>query len=284
MATTKATTLAHTLGGISSDISTAEINRLDGVTGDLQTQLDAKLATATAASTYAPLASPQFTGDVTLGATTKLKLGSSGGIYESDGSTAILNESSGSVSLSNSHIGDSNTFPDYTPIKVQTFKYGMSGADGLHQNSTANWTVCTRTSSGDASAQHFTHKSGYTYFFNYRWYGETLCDDSATTNRHGYWKLVCDSTDKNWNDTGNNSAAIARLDAGRLITSSSSASAPSLLSLGLHGAKYFSSAGTEYVYLISYAPSNVNAKTYQRNDYPMYLTITEIKGNFSNNT
>ena len=64
MATTNATTLAHTLGGISSDISTAEINRLDGVTGDLQTQLDAKLATATAASTYAPKASPEFTGTV----------------------------------------------------------------------------------------------------------------------------------------------------------------------------------------------------------------------------
>ena len=60
MATTKATTLAHTLGGISSDISTAEINRLDGVTGDLQTQLDAK----------APLASPDFTGTVDLTGTT----------------------------------------------------------------------------------------------------------------------------------------------------------------------------------------------------------------------
>ena len=60
MATTKATTLAHTLGGISSDISTAEINRLDGVTGDLQTQLDTK----------APLASPDFTGTVDLTGTT----------------------------------------------------------------------------------------------------------------------------------------------------------------------------------------------------------------------
>ena len=55
MATTKATTLAHTLGGISSDISTAEINRLDNLTGDIQTQLDAK----------APLASPTFTGTIT---------------------------------------------------------------------------------------------------------------------------------------------------------------------------------------------------------------------------
>ena len=60
MATTKATTLAHTLGGISSDISTAEINRLDNLTGDIQTQLDAK----------APLASPDFTGTVDLTGTT----------------------------------------------------------------------------------------------------------------------------------------------------------------------------------------------------------------------
>jgi hypothetical protein len=59
MATTKATTLAHTLGGISSDISTAEINRLDGVTGDIQTQITA-LDTA-----KAPKASPIFTGTIT---------------------------------------------------------------------------------------------------------------------------------------------------------------------------------------------------------------------------
>ena len=55
MATTKATTLAHTLGGIAGSIETAEINRLDGVTGDIQTQLDAK----------APKASPTFTGTIT---------------------------------------------------------------------------------------------------------------------------------------------------------------------------------------------------------------------------
>jgi len=61
MATTKATTLAHTLGGISSDISTAEINRLDGLTGDIQTLLNLK----------APIASPTFTGtaNISSGAT-----------------------------------------------------------------------------------------------------------------------------------------------------------------------------------------------------------------------
>jgi hypothetical protein len=46
----------------SSTISTTELGYLDGVTSAIQTQLDAKLATSTASSTYAPLASPALTG------------------------------------------------------------------------------------------------------------------------------------------------------------------------------------------------------------------------------
>ncbi|CAB4177441.1 hypothetical protein UFOVP999_60 [uncultured Caudovirales phage] len=58
-----------------STISSAELGYLDGVTSAIQTQVDAKLATATAASTYATiandnlkatLASPTFTGTVTI--------------------------------------------------------------------------------------------------------------------------------------------------------------------------------------------------------------------------
>jgi hypothetical protein len=48
--------------GISSTVSSTEISYVDGVTSAIQTQLDAKLATATASSTYAPLASPALTG------------------------------------------------------------------------------------------------------------------------------------------------------------------------------------------------------------------------------
>jgi hypothetical protein len=46
----------------SATVSTTELGYLDGVTSAVQTQLDAKLTTATAASTYAPLASPALTG------------------------------------------------------------------------------------------------------------------------------------------------------------------------------------------------------------------------------
>lgn len=49
------------IGGVSA----TELVYLDGVTSNVQTQLDAKLAITTAASTYAPLASPAFTGTPT---------------------------------------------------------------------------------------------------------------------------------------------------------------------------------------------------------------------------
>ena len=48
--------------GISSTVSSTEIGYVDGVTSPIQTQIDTKLATTTAASTYAPIASPTLTG------------------------------------------------------------------------------------------------------------------------------------------------------------------------------------------------------------------------------
>jgi hypothetical protein len=53
-------------------VSDAEIAYLDGVTGGIQTQIDTKLSSAVAASTYAPLASPTFTGTVVLPADTSI--------------------------------------------------------------------------------------------------------------------------------------------------------------------------------------------------------------------
>jgi hypothetical protein len=49
-----------------TNVTDTEIGYLDGVTSAIQTQLDNKLASATASTTYAPIASPTFTGTVTL--------------------------------------------------------------------------------------------------------------------------------------------------------------------------------------------------------------------------
>jgi len=47
-----------------TDVSDTEIGYLNGVTSSIQTQIDTKLASSTASTTYAPLASPTFTGTV----------------------------------------------------------------------------------------------------------------------------------------------------------------------------------------------------------------------------
>ena len=54
------------------DVSATEISYLNNVSSAIQTQLDAKLASATASSTYAPIASPTFTTAATLPASTTI--------------------------------------------------------------------------------------------------------------------------------------------------------------------------------------------------------------------
>lgn len=54
------------------DVSSAEIEHLNGVTSGIQTQLDGKLGSGLASSTYAPLANATLTGTVSLPATTSI--------------------------------------------------------------------------------------------------------------------------------------------------------------------------------------------------------------------
>lgn len=60
-----AANIAWTKIAPSATVSATELGYLDGVTSAIQTQIDSKLATATATSTYAPLASPALTGTPT---------------------------------------------------------------------------------------------------------------------------------------------------------------------------------------------------------------------------
>jgi hypothetical protein len=54
------------------DVSSTEIGYLNGVTSGIQGQLDTKLSSATASSTYAPLNAPTFSGNVSLPNTTTI--------------------------------------------------------------------------------------------------------------------------------------------------------------------------------------------------------------------
>ena len=70
------------------DVSALEIAALDGVTSGIQGQLDAKLDSSVASTTYAPLDAPSFTGTVTLPATTAIGTVSATELGHLDGVTS----------------------------------------------------------------------------------------------------------------------------------------------------------------------------------------------------
>lgn len=72
------------------DVSATEIGYLNNVSSAIQTQLDAKLASATAASTYAPIDSPTFTTAATLPAQTDIGNVSSTEIGYLEGVTSAI--------------------------------------------------------------------------------------------------------------------------------------------------------------------------------------------------
>ena len=114
MATTKATTLAHTLGGIAGSIETAEINRLDGVNADIQTQLD-NLDTA-----KAPKASPAFTGD------------------------AVFDTDTLKVDATNNRVGIGNNSP-ISPAHISVSATDTIPTNPLAQNTDSNIAVIVNT-------------------------------------------------------------------------------------------------------------------------------------------
>lgn len=97
------------------DVSSTEIGFLDGVTSGIQSQIDTKLASDTAASTYAPLNSPTFGGTVELPATTSIGDVSATEIGYLDGVTSSIQD----------QLNDLDT--DKAPIESPTFTGTVSG-------------------------------------------------------------------------------------------------------------------------------------------------------------
>jgi hypothetical protein len=77
-------------GATIGNVDNTEIQYLNGVTSAIQTQIDTKLASATAASTYAPIAGATLTGTVTLPSTTSIGNVSATEIGYVDGVTSAI--------------------------------------------------------------------------------------------------------------------------------------------------------------------------------------------------
>ena len=133
-----------------TDVDDTEIGYLNGVTSAIQTQLDAKLASATAATTYAPLAAPALTGNATA-----VNLTISGDLTV-NGTTTNINSTSLVVEDKNIVLGDAATPTDTT---ADGGGITLKGAT----DKTFNWVDAT-----DAwtSSEHINLASGKAIYLN----------------------------------------------------------------------------------------------------------------------
>ena len=110
------------LDGIPGGLTTTEVGYLDGVTSSIQTQVDTKLASTVASSTYAPLASPTFTGSVAGITKTHVGLGNVDNTSDATKQTNILSAASASdVGLGNVTNESKSTMfasPSFTSVPV----------------------------------------------------------------------------------------------------------------------------------------------------------------------
>jgi hypothetical protein len=145
------------------DVSNTELQYLNGVTSAIQTQLDAKLATTTASSTYAPLAAPTFTGTVVLPSTTSIGTVSSTEIGYLDGVTsAIQTQLNDKVSSSTLTGYAANTGASLLrPVLTSAFETISTSA------TSATGTV--NVDLGTSSVYYYTSNANANWTFNFRW-------------------------------------------------------------------------------------------------------------------
>lgn len=118
------------------DVSSTELAYVNGVTSAIQTQLDAKLASSTASTTYAPLAGPTFSGTVSLPNTTSIGDVSSTELgYVNGVTSAIQTQLDAKAPLAN---------PTFTGT-VSGITKSMVGLGNVDNTSDANKPISTAT-------------------------------------------------------------------------------------------------------------------------------------------
>lgn len=163
---TKARDLAD-IATAGATVSATELGYVDGVTSAIQTQLDAKLATATAASTYAPLSSGTLTAPVVISpeertvisataatGTVNFDADTQGVLYYTSNATAdwTLNVrgSSSTTLASKLAVNDAVTISFLVTTGATAYKHTALTIDGSAQ--TVKWSGGTAPSAGNASA------------------------------------------------------------------------------------------------------------------------------------
>jgi hypothetical protein len=163
---TKARDLANA-GTALTSVSATELGYLDGVTSAVQTQIDSKLGTSTASSTYAPLTSPTLTAPLVVSPEERMTVSATAATgtinfdadtqgvlyYTSNASadwTLNVRGSSGTTINSKLATGDSTTVAFLVTNGATAYKHSALTIDGSAQ--TVKWSGGTAPASGNASS------------------------------------------------------------------------------------------------------------------------------------
>ena len=172
------------------------------------------------------------------------------------------------------------TYPAGTVEEVTIYRYDL-GSNPSYTHNSDTYTVFTRTSSSDNSAQNITVVAGYTYLFEYQWYHVIWRKSGTPINRKSTIRLqesTTDTTQGSGDPTGN---ILAKGTFGIELVAGSSEVGKNEIIVNLSGAKYYSSGSTIYVWLDASADGgDLYYEAYMNATNPMYLRVSKIKGDF----
>ena len=145
------------------NVSNTELQYLDGVTSAIQTQIDTKLASSTAASTYAPIAGATLTGTVTLPSTTSIGNVSATEIGYVDGVTSAIQ------TQLDSKLATATASSTYAPLTGAALVRPV--LTSAFETVTASATAATGTVNVDISTsavKYYTANASANWTFNFR--------------------------------------------------------------------------------------------------------------------
>jgi len=194
-------------------------------------------------------------------------------VLGSDGNVSITN------TLSAGTIGSGVSFPDGLIEDRTVIKYAF-GTNGSYIVDGTTEKVTTRKNGNDTSVESISVNAGYTYTYSFQFWMEAWRNSGGDTqNRTATVRLYEDTTSRSIGDTSVGTV-LAQGVMGRLMYGASGSSNTSFIFATIAGSSYHSSDDTVYVYLTTTPPLANHRNGIQFNTtYPMYLTITKIKGN-----
>jgi len=217
----------------------------------------------------------------------KINLPSSGGVFESDGSTEILTESSGAVTLKNTILDSTTTFPSgiINSTSIIKMAFDSNGTQNIDDGSSGITIFTAASDSATGSQNAITTVTGNTYLISFSCFVKVGATGSVSlAERNGRVVLYKGTANMNRGTRSDSfsgtNTELFDSNVGRIATGSQSSERESNVLISMQAAFYESSGGTYYIFAAGAGSSNnVRMTTNTSSGNPAYLTFMEIKGN-----